>query len=49
MITIHVSSLNGSSDVEVLPNSGADISAASKEVVSHLSENVDNLVPSQDC
>ena len=47
MITIHISSLNGSSDIEILPDLGADISAVSKEVLSCLNGHVDNLVPSQ--
>ena len=47
LITIHVSSLNGSTSVKVLPDSGADISAAGKEILHYLNENVDNLLPSQ--
>ena len=46
-IPIHISSLNGSIDTEVLPDSGADISAAGKEILSHLGEHVDNLLPSE--
>lgn len=45
-ITMHISSLNGSADMEVLPDSGADISAAGKEILGHLGEYVDNLLPS---
>ena len=45
-ILIHVSSLNGSSDIEMLPDSGADISAAGREILTRLGEHVDNLPPS---
>ena len=47
LITIHISSLNGSSDIEVLPDSGADISAAGKEALSYLNEHIHNLLPSR--
>lgn len=46
LITIHISSLNGSSDIEVLPDSGADISAAGKETLSYFNEHIHNLLPS---
>ena len=46
-ITVHVSSLNGSADMELLPDSCADISAAGKETLRRLGEHVDNLLPSK--
>ena len=45
-IRIHVASLNGSADVEVLPDSGADISAAGEETLHLLGEHPSNLLPS---
>lgn len=41
-----ISSLNGRATVEVLPDSGADVSVAGKSVLYHLSEHPDNLLPS---
>lgn len=46
LIRIQITSSNGSTDFNVLPDSGADISAAGKEVLQHLNEHVDNLCPS---
>ena len=45
-IIVHISSLNGSADMEILPDSGADISAAGKEALRCLGEHVNNLLPS---
>ena len=45
-IPVHVSSLNGSANVDVLPDSGADISAAGTEVIRLLGDHIDNLLPS---
>ena len=45
-ITINITSLNGSTSVAVLPDSGADISAAGEAILHHLNEHVDNLHPS---
>ena len=45
-IHIHVTSLHGSSEIEMLPDSGADISAAGKEILDYLGEHIDNLPPS---
>ena len=36
-------------DVKVLPDSGADISAAGQEVMRHLGQHKDNLLPSRVC
>ena len=46
-ISIHILSLNGSTDMEILPDSGANISAAGKETLSHLGKHVNNLLPSR--
>ena len=46
MIEVHVSSLNGQADLDVLPDSGADISVAGPSLLHHLSEHPDNLLPS---
>ncbi len=46
-ITIHVSSPNGFADIEILPDSGADISAAGNEVLRYLGEHLSNLLPSK--
>jgi len=45
-IQIHVASLNGSSEIEMLPDSGADISATGRELLMLLGEHVDNIPPS---
>ena len=42
-VQIHVISLNASCDIEMLPDSGADISAADREFLAQLGEHVDNL------
>ena len=42
-IHVHVTSLNGSREIEMLPDSGADISAAGKEILNSLGEHADNL------
>ena len=47
LIAINVSSLHGSITIKVLPDSGADISAAGTEILHHLNEHVDNLLPSR--
>ena len=46
--TVHVEllSLNGQASVQVLPDSGADISVAGRALLSHLHEHPDNLLPS---
>ena len=38
LITVNVTSANGSSDVTILPDSGADISASGREILVHLNE-----------
>ena len=45
-ISIHMSSLNGQSMVKVLPDSGADISVAGRDLLEHLHEHPGNLLPS---
>ena len=45
-ISINITSPNGSTSVAVLPDSGADISAAGEGILHHLKEHVDNLLPS---
>ena len=44
-ITVHISSLNGSADMEILPDSDADISAAGKEALRCLGEQPPTLQP----
>ena len=46
--TVHVEllSLNGQASVQVLPDSGADISVAGRALLSHLQEHPDKLLPS---
>ena len=46
-ITVHIFSLNESADMEILPNSGADILSAGKEALSYLGKHVNNLLPSK--
>jgi len=46
-IYVHISSLNGAADLETLPDSGADISAAGKGVLRYLGEHEGNLLPSK--
>jgi len=41
--TTHVTSLNGSCDIEMLPDSDADIWIAGREFLTYLDEHVDNL------
>ena len=45
-LTVHVQALNGQAKVEVLPDSGADISAAGVDFLAHFNESVLNLLPS---
>ena len=45
-LTVHVRALNGQASVEVLPDSGADISAAGVNFLAHFNEHVPNLLPS---
>ena len=45
-ITVSISSSTGTKSVDVLPDSGADISAAGQEFMKHLGQHRDNLVPS---
>lgn len=45
-VSVHISSLNGAADMEILPDSGADISVAGKTALSHLSKHKNNLLPS---
>ena len=37
----------GSYETQVLPDSGADISVAGQELLEHLDEHTDHLIPSQ--
>ena len=45
-ITVQICSTNGSNTMEVLPYSGADISAAGTKALCNLNKHVDNLLPS---
>ena len=45
-IKIDITILNGATTTAVLPDSGADISAASTSILSQLNEHIDNLLPS---
>ena len=45
-IHVHMSALNGQATVQVLPDSGADISVAGKALLDHLHEHPDNLLTS---
>lgn len=45
-ITVQVSSSTGTQNLEVLPDSGADISTAGQEVLEFLGQHVDNILPS---
>jgi len=45
-ITIQVTSSTGTKAIDVLPDSGADISAAGQETLSFLGHHIDNLLPS---
>ena len=44
-LTVHVQALNGQANVEVLPDSGADISAAGVDFLAHFNESVLYLLP----
>ena len=45
-VNVLVKGYNGSAQLSVLPDSGADISAADETILVKLGENVDNLLPS---
>ena len=45
-LTVHIQALNGQATVEVLPDSGANISAAGVDFLTHFNEHVLNLLPS---
>ena len=45
-LKIDITTLNGATTTAVLPDSGADISAASTSILSQLNEHIDNLLPS---
>ena len=45
-ITLNISSLNGCIAATILPDLGEDISAAGEEILAHLNEYIDNLLPS---
>ena len=45
-ISINILSNNGLYHTQVLPDSGADISAAGQQILHHLNENFNNLLPS---
>ena len=46
LVKVGIASANGSSELEVLPDSGADISAAGKEILQHLNKRIKCLSPS---
>ena len=46
LITVNVTSTKGSSNIQALPDSGADISASGREILTHLNEQIDTLSPS---
>ena len=46
-ITMQIITPNGSCRTQVLPDSGADISAAGEHILPHLNEHRDNLLPSE--
>ena len=46
LIKVNITSTNGSCDIEVLLDSGADISASGKGILAHLNEKVEFLNPS---
>ena len=46
-IPMHITSANGSHYTRVLPDSGADISAAGLQLLQYLNEHVNNLLPSR--
>ena len=45
-LKIDITALNGTTTTDVLPDSGADISAAGTSILSQLNEHIDNLSPS---
>ena len=45
-LKIDTTTLNGATTTAVLPDSGADISAAGTSILSQLNEHIDNLLPS---
>ncbi len=45
-LAVHIQALNGQATVEVLPDSGADVSAAGVDFLAHFSEHIHNLLPS---
>ena len=45
LIKVNITSTNGSCDIEVLPDSGADISASGKGILTHLNEKIEFLNP----
>ena len=48
-IVVQISSSTGTKEVKVLPDSGADISAAGQDVMKHLGQHMNNLLPSKIC
>ena len=46
LLKVHVTSTNASREMEVLPESGADTSAAGAEMLQYLNEHVGSLHPS---
>jgi len=46
LITVNITSTNGSHDIKVLPDSGADILASGREILTHLNEQLRTLTPS---
>ena len=45
-IVVNITTRNGTTSIAVLPDSGADVSAAGEAVLHHLNEHIDNLLPS---
>ena len=45
-LAVHIEALNGQATVEVLPDSGADISAAGTDFLPQFNEHIPNLLPS---
>ena len=45
-VRVRVQGQNGSAELSVLPDSGADISATDLSIVSELGEHLENLLPS---
>ena len=45
-IRVHISSLNGKTEIEALPDSGADLSVAGEATLTRLGEHKDNLLMS---